>query len=89
MSRIVGDEGQYQQENCSGDTVKKPKGWMSNSPEILARLGLRCRGRAGKCSRPEGGQHATASGRVAREAAVSQLKKDGKTIEHLYRIQEC
>ena len=103
VSRIVREQCQYQQENGSGDPVKKPTGWMSNSAEILVRLGLRCRKRAGKCSRREGGQHAMASGRLAREAAVysfqvcrailkgcvSQLKKDGKTTEHLYGIQEC
>ena len=102
MNMIVGDQCQYRQESIRGDPVKKPTGWMSNSFEILAKLGLRCQGRVGNCSRPGGGRHAVASGRVAREAAVypfevckailegclQQLQKDGRTSEHLHGIQE-
>ena len=54
--------------------MKKPTGWLRNSPEILKKLRKRCQGRAGRCTRPGGGDHVTASGKVAREAAVYPFK---------------
>jgi len=101
VQRITGDQCQYGQESFKGDPVKKPTGWLSNSPEILKKLEKRCRGRRGECTRPRGGRHASASGRVAREAAVypfqlcrtilegcrNQLRKDGKLHDGMHGIQ--
>jgi len=100
VHRVTGDQCQYDQESHKGDPVKKPTGWMSNSPEILKKLSKRCRG-VGECSRRTGGRHATASGRVAREAAIypfklcrailegckNQLLKDGKLLAGARGIQ--
>ena len=74
VQRVVGDQCQYGQETGEGNPVKKPIGWLSNSPEILKKLQKRCRGRAGRCTRPGGGDHVTASGKEAREAAVYPFK---------------
>ena len=49
--------------------MKKPTGWMSNSPEVLKEFSQRCRGKAGECSET-GQRHATCSGSVASEAAI-------------------
>ena len=70
VQRVLSDQCQYGQEIGEGDPVKKPTGWLSNSPKILKRLQKRCRGRAGKCTWPGRGDHVTASGKVAREAAA-------------------
>ena len=81
--------------------MKKPIGSLSNSPEILKKLQKRCRGRAGRCTRPGGGDHVTASGKVAREAAVypfklcrdilegcmRQVQADGKLQPGMHRPQ--
>ena len=101
VSRIVGDQCQYGQQSYQGAPVKKGTGWMSNSPEILKKLERRCRGTRGECSRPGGGRHATASGRVAREAAVypfrlcrailegcrNQLRRDGRLVDGVHGYQ--
>ncbi len=70
VRRVTGDQCQYGQETGSGEPVKKPTGWMSNSDEVLKSLEAKCLGRDGWCSRTAGGRHQTASGRRAREAAV-------------------
>ena len=49
--------------------VEKPTGFMSNAPRFLESLMERCQGRDGQCSRPAGGKHVQASGRVASDAA--------------------
>ena len=46
---------------------------MSNAPEVLKELSRRCQCHGGACS-TGGLPHATASGRVAREAAVYPFK---------------
>ena len=48
----------------------KPTGFMSNSEKILEALSKRCLGKAGKCSRAQGGTHAHAMGHIAKDAAV-------------------
>ena len=53
-----------------GSPVKKPSGFLSNAPKVLEVLMKQCEGRNGECSRPAGGRHVIASGRIAREAAV-------------------
>ena len=50
------DQCQYGQEAGTGNPVKKPTRWMSNSPEILSVLKNKCSGKANGCSRPGGGR---------------------------------
>ncbi len=101
VQRSVGDQCQYGQQSHLGDPVRKPTGWMSNSPEILKMLSKRCAGRRGECSRRAGGRNATAAGRLAREAAVypfrlcrailqgcrNQLLRDGTLKTGMYGLQ--
>ena len=89
-----GDQCQYGQEESTGQPVKKPTRWMSNSPEILSKLRRRCQGKVGHCSRPGGGSHASCTGRAARMAAIyplepckailqgchAQLREDGRVF---------
>ena len=71
-----GDQCQYGAEAKSGpekgSPVKKPTGFLSNSPQVLKSLERRCSGGEGPwaCSRTKGGRHVLCSGRVAREAAI-------------------
>ena len=44
------DQCQYGQQDESGQPIKKPTQWMSNSNEILKQLQNRCVGRGGWCS---------------------------------------
>ena len=73
VERVHGDQCQYQQEvqygTYRGQPVMKPTGFMSNASQLLKRLSRRCEGRGGECSRPQGGRHVLASGRVANDAA--------------------
>ena len=101
VQRSVGDQCQFGQQSHLGDPVKKPTGWLSNSPEILKALSKRCCGRGGVCSRRGGGRHVIAAGRVAREAAVypfrlcrailqgcrNQLLRDGTLQVGMYGLQ--
>ena len=91
VQRVNGDQCQYGQESEHGGPIKKPTGWMSNSPEVLHMLRKRCSGRNGSCSRAKGGTHTLCSGGVARRAAIypfrlckailqgfrNQLRRDG------------
>ena len=74
VQRTAGDQCQYGQQSHHGDPVRKPTGWLSNSPELIKALSRRCSGRGGACSRRGGGRHVSVSGRVAREAAVYPFK---------------
>ena len=73
VQRVTADQCQYGQEVNSGmykgRPVKKPTGFMSNAPHLLMRLSRRCAGRGGECTRPTGGRHVTATGKIAKEAA--------------------
>ena len=69
VARMVGDQCCYGQRDRRGGAVKKPTGWMSNSPEVLTELSQRCRGKAGECSET-GQRHTTCSGPVAHQAAI-------------------
>ena len=52
------DRCQYEQEDrLTGDPVKKPTKWMTNSQGIFEALGKRCMGQGGACSRRQGGKH--------------------------------
>ena len=55
VHRTVGHQCQYGAE-AKGCPIKKPTGFMSNSPHLLRRLDKRCFGRHGLCSRPQGGE---------------------------------
>ena len=52
------------------EPMKKPTGFMSNSPHLLDALHKRCFGRRGFSSRPSGGMHKNCLGKVARRAAI-------------------
>ena len=58
VSRATADQCQWGQQDLSGDPVRKPTGFMSNSPDILSTLAVRCFGRNGLCSRRQGGRPA-------------------------------
>ena len=64
--------------------MKKPIGWMSNSPEVLKELSQRCGGKAGECSET-GQRHATCSGSVAREAAIYPAELCRAILSGFYR----
>ncbi len=105
VHRVRADQCQYGavvvNGHLQGKPILKPTGFMSNSLKVLEKLGRRCRGRGGTCSRPTGGSHAICSGRIARDAAVyprglcrallqgmtSQVRFDGKLQEGCFGIQ--
>ena len=70
---ISADQCQFGAEVTSGHKagcpIKKPTGFLSNSPCILEELNKRCAGRGGNCSRRKGGVHARCEGRIAKQAA--------------------
>ena len=76
VTRVNADQCQYGATAVSGTRrggpVKKPTGFLTNSPELARALGRQCAGGAqpGQCSRPMGGEHVPCIGRVAREAAI-------------------
>ena len=72
--RVVADQCMYGAADEEGSPVKKPTGFMTNSPAIAGELSTRCMGRHGACSRPEGGVHRQCRGKVARMAAVYDFK---------------
>ena len=72
VARVVADQCQLGQETEGGDPIRKPTGFMSNSPCILGHLDRRCNGRRGLCSRPKGGEHQLCNGKVARRASIFQ-----------------
>lgn len=94
MIRVVCDQCQYGMEDLDGNPVKKPRSFLTNSPEIAAQLDKRCFGKVNNCSRRSGGVHRRCRGQVARLAAVyhfklcrailvgmrKQLDKDGRTM---------
>ena len=67
------DQCQYGQDGGTGEPVKKPTRWMSNSEEILKMLKLKCSNKDGRCSRPGGAKHRSCTGDVARRAALYPL----------------
>jgi hypothetical protein len=85
VDTIVGDRCQYGQEH-DGQPVKKATRWMSNSPEVLKRLGRRCGRRDGWCSRPQGGKHRHAEGAATEDTGVFAFKLC-KAILHGFRSQ--
>ncbi len=105
VHRIRADQCQYGATvvngHLKGSPILKPTGFMTNSLKVLEKLGRRCRGRDGACSRAAGGTHAICSGKIARDAAVypkglcralldgmsAQVKFDGKLQEGCFGIQ--
>ena len=102
VATITGDRCQYGQEH-DGDPVRKATCWMSNSPEVLKKLGKRCVGRGGQCSRPKGGKHRQATGDVTEGTGIfpfklckailqgfrSQLVADGRLVLGVVGIQRA
>ena len=70
VQRIRANQCMHGQESDVGNPIKKPTGFMSNSPHLLDALHKRCFGRRGLCSRPSGGMHQNCLGKVARRAAI-------------------
>ena len=74
VQKVHGDQCQFGAEVRSGtdrgSPIKKPSGFMTNSPEVAKALDVQCKGRGGACSRPGGGRHAQCSGQIAVEAAI-------------------
>ena len=105
VGRVVGDQCQYGSQvlrgPAKGQPVRKPTGFMSNSPEVLRALSKKGSGRGGLCTRPSGGRHATCSGTVAADAAIylrklcqamlagiaAQLRMDNMTKEGCFGVQ--
>ena len=85
----------------AGRPVNKPKGFMSNSLEILRSLGRRCQGKHGECIRTQGGRHAPCSGSTCKAMAryprglcramlhglTAQLRVDGRLQPGCFGIQ--
>ena len=88
VDRCVGDQCCYGQNDRRGGAVKKPTGWMSNSPEVLLALSKRCQGRAGLCS-VTGEPHVPCSGKVARNAAIYPAKLCRAILEGFRRQLQC
>ena len=74
VERTVCDQCMYGCKTLEGAPVKKPTQFVTNSPELAKKLGVRCTGRGGACSRPSGGAHVQCRGKVARRAAVYDFK---------------
>ena len=52
------DQCMYGCKAFDGSPVQKPTQFLTNAPELAKRLRVRCSGRGGECSRPDGGVHA-------------------------------
>ena len=107
VERTDGDQCQFGAEVMAGplkgEPIKKPTGFLSNSPGVLRSLERRCTGGAGSwaCSRVKGGKHVLCSGRVARDAAIypkelcravlkgvsNQLRADRRLKDGCYGVQ--
>ena len=72
--RAEGDQCMFGAEARSGQSigmpVKKPTGFLTNSPCVAETLNKRCQGTGGSCSRARGGRHEPCSGRIASEVQV-------------------
>ena len=102
VQRTVGHQCQYGAD-YEGSPIKKPTGFMSNSPHIRKALSKLCKGKHGHCSRPAGGEHILCNGRVARMAAIfpvglckailsglkAQLKSDGIVCNGVVGLHEA
>ena len=71
--RVCGDQCQYgaeiQRGMRKGHPIKKPIGFLTNSPRVAEALSARCAGSNGECSRAKGGRHAPCAGGHAAAAA--------------------
>ena len=70
VQRVLCDQCLFGQATETEEPVKKPTGFLTNSPEVAASVGKRCLGQRGQCSRPGGGDHAPCIGIVAQQAAI-------------------
>ena len=72
MQKIVAHQCQLSQHIDEGDPLKKPTGFMSNVPDLLAAVDRQCFGKHGLCSWPQGGGTPSA---WARRRSVQQSSK--------------
>ena len=104
VQRVHGDQCQFGAEvgdgPATGQPVKKPSGFMTNSACIATALIRTRQGTRGLCSRPKGSRHEPCSGKVAATAqvyprslcravlkgATNQLKTDGLLKDGCYGI---
>ena len=90
VGRADGDQCQYgavvQTGEHAGSPVKKPTGFCSNSPYLLAALSRRCSGHGGACSRPMQGTHVQCEGKIARDAAIFPGRDRDLHIVHVGNI---
>ena len=72
--RAQGDQCMFGAEARSGQSismpVKKPTGFLANSPCVAETFNKRCQGTGGSCSRARCGRYKPCSGRIAFEAQV-------------------
>lgn len=105
VQREHGDQCQFGAEvgdsPATGQPVKKPSGFMTNSACIAAALSRTCQGTGGWCSRLKGSRHEPCSGKVAAAAqvypralcravlkgATNQFKADGLLKDGCYGMQ--
>ena len=67
----VVDQCQYGMEDAeTGQPIKKPTRFLTNSAYLSQELSTRCRGKGGDCSRRKGGNHIMCNGKRARLAAI-------------------
>ena len=74
VGKVSCDQCQVGAQDLNGCPIRKPTRFMSNSEHILKALEIKCHGKSGWCSRPEGGQHVACSGMTARRAAIFPLQ---------------
>ena len=89
VGKVTCDQCQFGATTTDGLPLKKPTSFMSNAPELLKALELRCRGRIGDCSRKGGGQHGICSGLDAQRAALFTVKLCRTILDGLKRQLEA
>ena len=72
VARVVADQCEPGQETEAGEPIRKPTGFMSNSPCILGQLHRKCTGSRGLFSRPERDEHWPCNSTVSRMAGIFQ-----------------
>ena len=107
VERVTGDQCQYGAEvvegPSTGEPIKKPTGFLTNSAELRKMLNSRCLGgrTPGACSRPKAGHHVHCEGKTAKNAAIyprelcraiikgvsNQLRVDGVTKNGCFGLQ--
>ena len=89
VDRVRADQCQYGATSESGQPIKKPTRFLSNSVEIRNELQKKCTGRGGECSRDGAGKHILCSGRVARLAAIYPFELCRAILRGIYKQLEA